>query len=829
MRKALALLLFATTAHAAPVGKASLDIDADGKLEDLELDADGSLRVNGAKRATLEIRAASASFEAAKTTSGLWLVIETGDKAYVVNARTWQIAATTELGGVGLDREYSIDVEATPEGVFRYQKRADVKRCDSKPAYLFAERLDAKGPATPPLGIPANAATLVAQKEMSPGVAPQTAPQSPGSPVIYHARAASHQPGASDAGALAIPRELDDGNIATVWRSGGDGQFFTFTPRVESAKAHALRIVPGNPSSGATMRQFNRPKSIVIVTARDAWRVELQDAGTLPLGTAFTIDLPQPVSGCVTVIIESVHGRPQGTTAIAELQVFAEGERSGGGEVLLARIVADGKGGDVAAAAALSKRGAAAAAALDAELGKATDAGARRRLIGALAKINDPAATPALVRAASSGWVRDRDLLDVIAALGASGQTQVLKELAAKGGSPHEVRIAAAAQIKPVGAGYDALVDLAGEGPRDVRRAVIERLALAPGAQLAQTAAAQAEATAAGDVWRALTRRARSHVEERATAATTMTTALASASDYERRYRLIDGVAAYGDAQQLRTLQATLSALPTAPQSSALRQVAVRSIASSPRTDATTIVITLARDADPGVRLAALSALASSETDAGGAWHAADGPDAIDRVIINGLTTDTWPEVRRRAAMALGARCQRPGPARALVDAVGKDPAIDVRSDSLTALVQCKAPGTGALLAKTWSDGKAPIELREKAVVLASQLEDPQLGTLLVAAFSKWRGDALQSASSLKLAQAAAIAIGALDARGAVDALMSALDDSAFPEIVSSAALGLGAMGKKCPAAAKAKLTLIARSGQQAANAARHAAGQCGR
>ncbi|MBA3500395.1 MAG: hypothetical protein H0T65_08480, partial [Deltaproteobacteria bacterium] len=59
--------------------------------------------------------------------------------------------------------------------------------------------------------------------------------------------------------------------------------------------------------------------------------------------------------------------------------------------------------------------------------------------------------------------------------------------------------------------------------------------------------------------------------------------------------------------------------------------------------------------------------------------------------------------------------------------------------------------------------------------------------------------------------------------------LMSALDDSAFPEIVSSAALGLSAMGKRCPAAAKAKLMSIARSGQQAANAARHAAGQCGR
>ena len=830
MRKAfvVASLVVLTEAHAAPVGTARLDVDGDGKTEAIELDADGSLRIDGTKRAVLDVRAASARFEAAKTSSGPWLVVETGEKAFVVNARTWQIAATTPLGGVGLDREYSIDVDATPEGIFRYQTRHDVKRSDGKPAYLFAERLDAKGPATPPLGIPARAPALTAKPD------PTAA-----APIVYQARAASHQPGATDAGGLAIPRELDDGNPATVWRedlpSNGEGQFFTFTPRVESARAQALRIVPGNPASAATMRQFNRPKAIAIVTARDVWRVELPDSATQGLGTAYVIELPQPVTGCVTVILESVHGRPQGTTAIAELQVFAEGERSGGGEALLARIVAEGKGGDVAAAAALARRGAAAAAALDAELAKTTDAGARRRIIGALAKINDPAATPALVRAASSGWVRDKDLLDVIAALGASGQAQALAELAAKGGTPVEVRAAAASQIKPTGAGYDALIDLAGRGPREVRRAVIERLALAPAAQLAQTAGSQTAAAAAGDIWRALTRRARSHGDERTAAVTAMTAALATATDYERRYRLIVGIAAYGDAQALRTLARVLASLPTAPQSSALRQVAVRSIASSPRAEATNIVIALARDADPGVRLAALAALAGAETDAGGVWHAADGPDAIDRVIINGLTVDTWPEVRRRAAMALGARCQRPGPARALADAIAKDPAIDVRTDALTALVQCKAAGIRELLVKTWNDGKAPIELRERAVSLAVMLEDPALGPPLVGAFSNWRGEALSSAASLRLAQQAAVALGQLfaqgqlDATAAVRALMSALDDSAFPEIVSQAALGLGALGKKCPAAAKTKLLAVARSNQQAASAARHAAGQCGR
>nr|MBA3394229.1 hypothetical protein [Deltaproteobacteria bacterium] len=60
-------------------------------------------------------------------------------------------------------------------------------------------------------------------------------------------------------------------------------------------------------------------------------------------------------------------------------------------------------------------------------------------------------------------------------------------------------------------------------------------------------------------------------------------------------------------------------------------------------------------------------------------------------------------------------------------------------------------------------------------------------------------------------------------------ALEAALDNSAFPEIVSAAALGLGALGPACPPSAKAKLVIIARSGSQSASAAKRAAAQCGR
>jgi HEAT repeat protein len=236
-----------------------------------------------------------------------------------------------------------------------------------------------------------------------------------------------------------------------------------------------------------------------------------------------------------------------------------------------------------------------------------------------------------------------------------------------------------------------------------------------------------------------------------------MSAALPTTIDYERRYRLVDGIATHGAPAALRSLDAVLRGLRAGPQASALRQVAIRGIASAPRPEAAGMVIAFAIDPDPGVRLTALSALAGTGEDAAGAWHGPEGPGAIDRVLTAALATDAWPEVRRRAAAALGVRCQRPGPAGALAGAVAEDEVLDVRIDALTALVQCKAPGVRELLARTWDDGKAPLPLRRQAVDLVAALGDPQLAATLVGKLGRWRGEALASAPALALAQSAAV------------------------------------------------------------------------
>ncbi|HEY0189624.1 MAG TPA: hypothetical protein VGC42_00785, partial [Kofleriaceae bacterium] len=59
-----------------------------------------------------------------------------------LDAGRWIELARTPIGGVGLDQDYGLDVTAGPDGIFRYQTRGDVRRCDGAPALVFADKLD---------------------------------------------------------------------------------------------------------------------------------------------------------------------------------------------------------------------------------------------------------------------------------------------------------------------------------------------------------------------------------------------------------------------------------------------------------------------------------------------------------------------------------------------------------------------------------------------------------------------------------------------------------------------------------------------------------------
>ena len=237
------------------------------------------------------------------------LVVELDQEAVLFEYATpsWKQVGRVPIGGVGLDQDYGLAIDARPDGIYRYQTRPGFERCDGAPAYLFAEGWNGtkfQRLAKIPTGVPDNAPVIAARVDHG--------DRGP-TPLLYQARFASHEPGASDAGALGIPTELDDGKPRDVWReelaaSAGEGQFFTFEPRVATAQASELRIVPGNPTSASTMKAFNRPHRIAIVSAQGAWQIELPDAAADSLGTAYVVDLPTPIAGCVTVVIESTYG-----------------------------------------------------------------------------------------------------------------------------------------------------------------------------------------------------------------------------------------------------------------------------------------------------------------------------------------------------------------------------------------------------------------------------------------------------------------------------------------------------------------------------------------
>ncbi len=829
-RTALAVLALSTlgrTAAAEPVLKQLRDADHDGAPDVIEVDATGEVRIGALE---VQIGPLTSAKISGASFRGAWLlVIETTTEVIIVELknRTWSVVARAPIGPVGTDGDYAFAVDVTPQGIYRYQTSGGAMRCDGKPAYLFAEGFNGtkfQRLSKLPVNLRDDATTLTAHLDTAPAPEPQ----------LYRARFASHQPGATDASALGIPAELEDGNPATLWRedltaSAGEGQFFTFVPRFAGAKAAQLRIVPGS------QKGTNRPQRIGIAWKLGAWHVDLPDAQKDPPNSGYVVDLPAGVGidGCVTVVLESTYGPDKGTTAIAELAIYGEGERTGsGGEALLAHAVAQGGDGATSAAQALARRGAAGAAAIDAELARTTDAAARTRLVRAATGLKDPAAGPLLARAISQSWVQGQDLLAAVRALAGLGVGTDLAELAQRSGPPIEVRVEAARALQPTNdKERDLLVSLGGHGAREVRQAVIDRLAELPVATTIAIAQAQGNVKSAGDVWRAVTRRARAKPDERAVALAALVAALPAATEYELRYRLVDGIAATGDKTALTALGTTLASYPIDESTAAYKQIAARAIAINPRPEATDLLVSFTRDRDPGVRLSALSALTTATGTGSGPWHGDAGADGIDRVIMTLLATDPWPEVRRNAAQALGGRCQRPGPAAALVDAVGKDADFNVRNDALAGLVDCKATRVAELLEKLWEDSKAPLPLRQRAVDLTANLGDKALAAKLVGKFTKWRGAAIESEAALALAQNAAIAIGRTSPPGAADALLGALDDTAFPEIVAAAASALGLLGPACPPTARKKLTDLATSEEdaQVVTAAKRAAQLCGR
>ncbi|HEY4055256.1 MAG TPA: HEAT repeat domain-containing protein, partial [Kofleriaceae bacterium] len=729
------VLVAGGVAWASPVATTSADVDGDGKADEVAVDGTGTVSINGKQVATLGANVTTARVMAGRPKDKPTIVIATQARAYVLAGPSWKVATTTEIGGVGLDADYAMDVTITSIGVVKYQTRPGLQRCDGKPALLFAEGWN--GTKWGRLSRPPAEVTTTQTIKAVPATGPLRAP------MLFHATFASHEPGATDAGALVAPDELGDGKIEPAWHeelatSAGEGQMFTFEPRIASG-ARSLVIVPGDASNTKVTRVSRRVTSMFVVSKNAAFKVEIPAPANETHGAAYTVDFNPALEGCVSVIIDDTTGSAAGPTTIGELSIFGDGELEGGAAHVLVAVVAAGNGNQTIYQQ-LARDAQAASAEIDTLLATAKPV-ERKRLIEALVQMNVPETATPLTKAIEKHWLQGQRLLAAVQTLANGHQSKVMAPLAANTTLSIDARIIAVGGIGLDADGVQALVGLAGGSDTRVRKAVIEKLSELPAAQLMPLVENQS-AAASGDVLRAAVRRARAHVDEQALVLPALLALLPAATDYDHRYRAIDGVAELGDAGALKRLSAVLAALPHDAEGAALRQVAVEGLSKTPRAEAAELLATLATDSDPGVRLAAVRSFRALEADASGPWHVSS-PDGIDRVLGVALANDRWPDVRREAASVLGARCQRQAPREALVTSVGKEKDKDVKNEALDALVTCHASGIAALLEKTWSDENADIEVRAHAVRLAGRLEDPALGKTLVARFTQWRSDAL--------------------------------------------------------------------------------------
>lgn len=784
---------------------------------------------------------------------------------------TWRESALVPLwqgpvGPRGRDGDHEVRVETSPLGLLRYQFRPDVQRCDGQPAYLSPEVWDFRSGRFRPVynlpRIPDGAPVLTARRQAPAGVdGPVTS--------SFRTRAASTQAGAADAGDLAPPRELDDGDPATAWRErlGGDGrgEFITLTTTLPGAQVAAVRLIPGDASSPDMFRRSNRLRRAGLLVGDRAFWIEIpgDPAGDPSASPAlpYWVLLPEPVPArCVTLVLDTVYPGASarsprtGDTALSELAVLTtlDLDPAGAEVALVARVRAGGEDGR-AGARLLAERGPRATAAVLQALEAGVPPVERLRLRRVLARIGDPAGAAELVEgvAAETTPAADRD--DFAAALVRMGDDAVtpLAGLLADEQAASPARRAAARALGtiPGASAREALVAAAGHGPRPVRRAVA--LALAgrdPGdldPLLDATALAEREGNPGreADLWRALGlmirhageapagdtsgreasegpgRADRAAAPARARAIAALAARLDTAGGYELSYRLLDAAGPLPDGPVLGALAAALARLPGgAPETHALRRVAAAALARNPAPGARDLLVDMADAADPGVRRAAADALASR----------ADADATTDQVLIDRLAQEDWPRIRGLVAVALGRRCgTAEAPAAALAAAVDRDADTEVRRSALSALVACRAPGTGPRLLQVAADAAQPPRVRQRAITLVAVLGDRGLAPELIELFGALRRGAWSDAEALRLAAAAAVTLGRLGDPAAVEPLMAAARDPAFAELQAAAITGLGEM---CPPRAVPLFERARRSGQRAVSiAARRAHERCAR
>ena len=784
---------------AAPLAQRQVNLDGDGAPERIRLSADGQLSVVSGRTGRVlawktllggdgggPSRSGTIDVATGKHMDGHTVILAllhqgpSASSAGEALAAEWRRGRLVELwrgavGPQGPDGEWTRYVEAGRHGLVRYAGRVGVSRCDGQTAYLYADRWDFAGagrfrPVTQVVGIGPGAPVLAASRTAPPGA------RAGAEPVDFRALAASSQLGVSDAGELAAPSELEDGDATTAWVEGradfGRGEFVTARATLDHEKVRAVRIVPGHSGSAGLFARYNRLKRVGLLVGRDhAYWVEFKDDPLRdPSGSfrdPYWVILPEPVeASCVSLVVSEVYfgeraGRKRraGDTAVSDLAVLTTLDLEPGraAPVLAARVARGGRAGDQAADVLARMNGSAAEAALLAEAQKPHRTPgqllALRRALAALPAPASPggggasaAGAAELARGLAEPGVSDADAASFARALARIGRPSVpaLAQVVGDRAVSVEGRARCAAALGTISgaAAHAALLAAAGNGPGPLRDAVVQALAARPPAELdalvaaARAASHETEAREA-DLWRAAGRMASGKdmpADAPARVVQALSARLGSATGYELKGRLIDAAGQLGGPLATAALVKAMarergqpaqppSITPAEAQRIALRRMTAEALGRSGGPAAAQALASAAHDPDPGVRNAAARALGEI-----------DSPPAAGRTgpvaTLGGiLGTDTWPRVRRSAAESLGQRCtaHQASPSPALRRAVLSDPDIDVQTAALSALAGCGGPAVPPFLLVVLRDPHEPAALRGHAARLLGGLGDKRL------------------------------------------------------------------------------------------------------
>jgi HEAT repeat protein len=775
-------------AQAAPP-KTRVDVDGDGRPEELLVMADGQLAI-GARPLGISLETPAwrlSGVEAANAGGQLAIVASYLDErgrgvkpgagwgdvpaeVVIVGDAGKTLLWRGKIGPADRDDERQVRLDASAGVLLLYETRRDLTRCDGSFLRLHPQRFDPAARRFRPASVAPDTkgATRVVGRELHMGEAIGMMDAR----TFRAAAATTSEEDEGDIEDLGPPTELDDGDPATVWRKprGGWGRGEMFVYRAPTARwaVRGLRFIHARHTDHKLAR-------FLLGIGESRFLVELSAR------TGQWVELPQPIAAsCVEITIDAVTEVKGGHTAIAELAVMTERDvdpRTAAAE--LAERVAAG-GDDAAEAERLIRGGGEIMRMALRENAEKRPPEARRRVARALARLGDAEGAGEIAWALRDAEEEEADrLAQALASFGPAAEPALVVLLADET-APIAARARAARLLGKLPGAWQALEPHLGSGPRDLRAAAVAALATRDDAAPALAAAQAADAERAGDAWLVWAKIAR---KKGARAEPALLAALQRGDlPYPLRYRLAQAAAIHAAAPEVA---AALGRALEREREPAIKEAALVVLDPAARPLAEGLV----GDPDPGVRAAAIVAASSEGTAFRGA-------------------SDGWPVVRRAALRHLGATCGGKDAVHAIASRDRDEP---TRRTALGLMVQCKDPRAGRTLLAVVRDATLSPPLRAFAAALAADAGDPTLVVALAAELDRLRDEIpyTESEGQIRVAVAIAQALGRLKNPRALEAIARAAADPAVPPIQAA---GLTALGELCPVGAFPILSQYARA-----------------